>query len=626
MSFNIGFFSISKRSLISRQCLLFLLFSILCVPLESFQQQNTIQADSSTEVQLLHGRIRGFVDELNRIGLNVYYGVPFAQAPVGELRFRPPQPLRVPSWTKTRDFIKLSAGCAQSLSYVQFQQFAGTGYIPYSEDCLYLNIWAPKSDSGHYNNRQVLFFLPGGALLFNSASELKYFDGKALAATTNSIVVTANYRLGIFGFLYGNNPKYPGNVGFLDQVLSLQWVHQNIQKFGGDPDKVTIFGESAGAWSVGLHLLRSSSTELFHRATMMSGSPLNPLLGEAAKKASQKLPIIAQRLNCSFESSKNSINGNDELEIDDLFQKCLQSASTDQLLHLQFDQLIINVSRNSYRLAFQPVYGGHATFLPDSPMNLLRSLSQTGRPIPLLIGTLSNEGQDTWTLWKRSFVEEPAEPRTKQQFEQAARDYLTSTLPDAEQLPIDELVYTYFAGVFDEGGKSHTFGQEELKSSNDINYQAQGALYQLLSDLVFTCPSQLFGRHWYKSGRGQVFAYKITYESTSIGSRQYAPWCDQTRFGPCHMLDLQYVFGRPFVYPTLYSNQDKGMSALFMAEVANFGESENASWPPYRFVPGSHKVFVIPLQANLNPSRGSYIVTNDRYFECKLWNRIVFRR
>ncbi|CAG2122072.1 unnamed protein product, partial [Medioppia subpectinata] len=123
---------------------------------------------------------------------------------------------------------------------------AGTGM---SEDCLVLNIWTTNTTA----LKPVMFWIHGGALSVGSIFQT-WFNGSALA-TKDVVIVSANYRLGTFGFLYGEREYAPGNVGFYDQLLALKWVRENIHSFGGDRDQITIFGESAGSWSVSAHIL-----------------------------------------------------------------------------------------------------------------------------------------------------------------------------------------------------------------------------------------------------------------------------------------------------------------------------------------------------------------------------------
>ncbi|KAM9301766.1 pyrethroid hydrolase Ces2a-like [Gastrophryne carolinensis] len=143
---------------------------------------------------------------------------------------------------------------------------------PVSEDCLYLNVFTP-SDRQKGLNLPVMVFIHGGGLVFWSAS---HFDGSALSAYEDVVLVSIQYRLGILGFFRYDGNQLHGNLGFLDQTAALRWVQENVEDFGGDPQSVTIFGESAGAISVAAHVLSPLSKGLFHRAIAQSGAMTMP--------------------------------------------------------------------------------------------------------------------------------------------------------------------------------------------------------------------------------------------------------------------------------------------------------------------------------------------------------------
>ena len=178
-------------------------------------------------------------------GLRVYRGIPFAAPPVGELRWRAPQP--VPAWEGVRDASDFGEACIQPPGEDRLNIAAMQGSPPMSEDCLYLNVWTPAEMPS--DNLPVMVFFYGGAFTDGGGAPPLY-DGTALAER-GAVVVTMNYRLGSFGFLAhpeltaesGYNSS--GNYGILDMVASLEWVQSNIEALGGDPDNVTVFGQSA---------------------------------------------------------------------------------------------------------------------------------------------------------------------------------------------------------------------------------------------------------------------------------------------------------------------------------------------------------------------------------------------
>lgn len=240
------------------------------------------------------GKLRG---ETNKDSSVISFkGVPFAKPPVGELRWKAPLPAE--SWEGVRDANVFGPSAIQHLRYSHLpngpwtEEFMVQNEV--SEDCLYLNIWTPSLQSTA--RLPVMMYIHGGALQEGSGA-IDVYDGEELAKK-GIIVVTINYRLGVLGFMAHpelteesqNNSS--GNYGFLDQIAALQWIQKNIHAFGGDPDKVTIAGQSAGASSVRILTASPLATGLFHGAITQSGSSLitgrpSMTLDEAEKQGSQ---------------------------------------------------------------------------------------------------------------------------------------------------------------------------------------------------------------------------------------------------------------------------------------------------------------------------------------------------
>lgn len=207
--------------------------------------------------------------------VRVYKAIPYAAPPVGALRWKPPQPAA--PWQGVRTADKFSDVCEQ-LPYPSGSIYAFAAESM-SEDCLYLNVWTAAKSANE--KRPVMVWIHGGALTRGSGSTPTY-DGESLAAK-GVVLVTINYRLGVFGFLAHpeltaeSDHKASGNYGFLDQIAALEWVHNNIAAFGGDPGRVTIFGESAGSWSVNVLVASPLAKGLFHRAIGESGGNFGPM-------------------------------------------------------------------------------------------------------------------------------------------------------------------------------------------------------------------------------------------------------------------------------------------------------------------------------------------------------------
>jgi para-nitrobenzyl esterase len=221
-------------------------------------------------VEVKNGKLQG----VEQHGMLAFKNIPYAAAPVGELRWRPPQPAQ--NWQGVRDASRFGEACLQPLV-----EGLNAELIPGSEDCLKLNVFTPRSG----NHLPVMLWIHGGALLTGSAIE-PYYEPIALVGQ-GVIVVTIDYRLGKLGFFApkalaqeaAKNAEPVGNYGIMDQIAALKWVRENISAFGGDPDNVTIFGESAGGRSVTWLMTSPAAKGLFHRAIAESAQQ-TPLRGQ----------------------------------------------------------------------------------------------------------------------------------------------------------------------------------------------------------------------------------------------------------------------------------------------------------------------------------------------------------
>ena len=229
------------------------------------ERQSDPVAYEATQITLDTGGIVGYQ---NSLGVSVWQGIPYAQPPIGELRWKAPRP--AVHWQGTKEALAIGPDCASQTGQTAIDNNHFTGV----EDCLYLNVFAPKGAK----NLPVMYWIHGGANNSGSSANPVY-DGSQLAAQFDVVVVSINYRLTLFGWL--SHPALrataeipddaSSNFGTLDQILGLQWVQRNITKFGGDSTKVTIFGESAGGWNVMALMASPLAKGLFHGAIVQSG-------------------------------------------------------------------------------------------------------------------------------------------------------------------------------------------------------------------------------------------------------------------------------------------------------------------------------------------------------------------
>jgi para-nitrobenzyl esterase len=295
-------------------------------------------------------------------GLAVWRGIPFAKPPLGPLRFRPPEP--PDPWNETRPTTRFGPMAPQ-------RSWAG---VSLSEDCLNLNIWSPAADD---RRRPVLVWIFGGGWFGGDSSD-PLFDGAAFASHGDAVVVTINYRLGLIGFLHlgeigGLAHAASGNRGILDQIAALRWVRDNIAAFGGDPERVTVFGESAGAFSIGAMLAMPLARGLFRRAILQSG--VDGLFFSSATATG-----IAEYALAALGVGRDELTKLDAIPV----EQCLEVGAA------------IPQSLSPYRgLSFVPVVDG--TTLPQSPLEAIANGS--ARDVDILIGTNRDEC--------RSFLSDP---------------------------------------------------------------------------------------------------------------------------------------------------------------------------------------------------------------------------
>jgi para-nitrobenzyl esterase len=317
----------------------------------------------SAVIQLDSGPISGKVED----GGRVFLGIPYAAPPVGEFRWKPPQ--AVASWTQVKNVTAFSPACPQPK-----QSDDGK----FSEDCLSLNIWTTVKKPDE--RLPVMVWIHGGAFNFGSASQPEY-NGKNLAQK-GVVVVTINYRLGPLGFLVhpllSKESAYnaSGNYGLLDQIAALKWVQKNIAAFGGNPDRVTIFGQSAGSRSVSLLMISPLSAGLFHRAIAESGGPiigseyLSPAFNGNMANVSKMGQKLTARLGCDKApdvlAAMRAKSAQEWVEAAD----CKTDLFDDEALF------------------FAPVFD--AWVLPKDPLTAYSGGQQ--HDVPIIVGSTLNEG------------------------------------------------------------------------------------------------------------------------------------------------------------------------------------------------------------------------------------------
>jgi para-nitrobenzyl esterase len=477
--------------------------------------------DPAAPVMVTGGAIRGAVSAGNA-DIVAFKGIPFAAPPVGELRWRPPEP--VIGWDGVRDASESGAICVQN----------GGQSVTQDEDCLFLNVWAPRETS---EPRPVLFWIHGGGYTGGSGSTAIY-DGTPLAAD-GAVVVTINYRLNVFGFLAhpALSVESPhgasGNYGLLDMVAALEWVRDNIATFGGDPGRVTIFGESAGAGAVMSVMLIPQAGGLFHGAIAQSNwiNGWDRPLAETARgwEAAEAQGLrVAAAIGIAGETAEALA--------------AMRAASAADVLTAS------NADAGSPFMRSGNVWAPNVDgrVIPDDPLAMYRAGRQ--HQVPLITGLNGNEG----SLMTRGMDVPDAA---------AFETYVRSVYPELAE----EMLAHYDA------------------SSSDA---AKAAIDKVIHDLFFAGPVRAHAESQAASGT-QTWLYHFTH---------VPPTAWGADLGSHHAAELVYVFGtltrreeggeRPLGLTPVgdYTDTDTALSAAmrgYWVQFAATGNPNRGGLPPW---------------------------------------------
>jgi len=458
----------------------------------------------------------------------VFLGIPYASAPTGAKRWKAPQPPA--PWGKPLDVKKFGASCPQ------FKSTFSTMPDNYSEDCLFLNVWTPfpmpKTPA------PVMVWIHGGAFI-QGGSATPTYSGQVIAEQTGTVLVSINYRLGPLGFL-AHSAVEGGltNAGLLDQQAALRWVQGNIKAFGGDPNKVTIFGESAGSVSVCTHLASTGSKGLFHRAIMESGgcSTTLPTSAEALKQGQD----LAQALKCDVVKDPAA---------------CLRAAKADDLLKaLPLKSGVFFGTGASW----SPVIDNKV--LTKQPMTQV--LSGTFNKVPLLLGSNKDEGSLFMMLGKMLTI-------TDAQYATLVNtSFTTNAAKVLAQYPLSQYTGT---ALFSRGAR---------------------AFSDILTDLAFICPTRWSAQGVDAAGAagGAVYQYHFTVSPSFAGVLSF--------LGSYHAAEIPFVFNTT----NKFNAKEKALAQTMMNYWTSFAKdgvptSPGAmAWPKYSVATDQHLELTLILK------------------------------
>ncbi|XP_032090372.1 acetylcholinesterase isoform X2 [Thamnophis elegans] len=469
--------------------------------------------------------------------VSAFLGIPFAEPPVGRMRFLRPEPIK--PWQHVLDATTYQRACYQMVDN-SFPGFHGTEmWNPnrgMSEDCLYLNIWVP---SPRPRDTSVLVWIYGGGFYSGSAS-LDVYDGRLLAYTQNVILVSLSYRVGAFGFLgLLGSQEAPGNMGLLDQRLALQWIQNNIQHFGGNPNAVTIFGESAGAASVGMHLLSAQSRALFQRVILQSGAPNAPWATVTPAESRRRATLLGKQVGCHFTNDSELVS-------------CLRSKTPQQLID---EELSVLPYKSTFRFSFVPVIDGD--FFPDTPEAMLSmgNFKQT----QVLLGVVKDEGSYFLIYGLPGFSKDNDSLINQADFLEGVR----MAVPHGNDIATEAVVLQYTDWQDAENGEKNRDAMDDIVGDHNV-----------------ICPVMHFATSYAKRGN-KVYAYLFDHRASNLA---WPPW-----MGVPHGYEIEFVFGLPLNDTLNYTAQEKELSRRMMRYWANFARTgsptdptdKDGAWPAY---------------------------------------------
>lgn len=562
---------------------------------ESEAPETTIEKDIIKEVfitprgpvaETKDGLVYGSVKNILGKDINVFLGIPYAVPPLGNLRFR--KPVKANPWgTHGIDAKNFSNPCIQFVP-------ENISYTPWisprkgSEDCLYLNIWAPSNQRDTQVNsitgtralvgKTVMVWFHGGAF-FSGSSDLDLYDGEVLASLGDVILVSVNYRLGALGFLTTNHETIGGNMGMYDQVLAINWIKENIFAFGGDSDNIVLFGQSAGATSAGLHLFSPLTREIPSRVILQSGGPLFPKI--YFENQIEKGTVFLDEVGCHSSLTPNSSDPIPDEVID-----CLTNLPVDTIVrgHKKLFE--------KYKIPFFPHPGDD--FLPDLPHDMIQEYG--GSQTEILMGNNEDEG----SFFLHIFFPEVFPNQDISHINLSVSDassYITKAynfIPETQA----QLMSQFFLA-----GSALSNKTRLLKTTHDI-----------IGDSGFVCPAVVLSE--------MLSEFNVSvYHYLMKGRPESSNW--NSWMGSTHLDEVQFVFGVPLreEHSKQFNQDEKDFSRRIIDSWTSFAKTgkmpkqmNGLDWPAY--------TKESPAFMEMNSTSSRIVRSSPHKLSCNVWKII----
>ncbi|XP_037516277.1 acetylcholinesterase [Rhipicephalus sanguineus] len=508
------------------------------------------------------GLVRGTTIHTTAGPARAFLGIPYAEPPIRDLRFR--KPLSKKRWKGVLNAISTPPLCVQLPVHLS-AYFTIRSSDATSEDCLFLNVIAPIQKKPRL--KPVIVYIHGGAFSHGGIS-LKIFDVSELAVRGDVVVVTVAYRLGPFGFLYMDIEEAPGNMGLNDQLLALRWVKANARVFCGNPEAITLMGQSSGSMSVGLHLMWRQSKGLFRRAIMQSGSPLSPVAISTKAEAAHRAMLLTSHLGCDRDGSRKLARAESV--------RCLRSKSPAAILKATSEF-------NSKGLDdFFPVIETSLAALEAS----LRRNELNARE--LLVGVSEGEGDLlVQNILNTILGDDDISGIRKISMVSLARSLLASRW----SVDVDPIIEKYFGDI------AASDGQGALYATSDI-----------ITQVEFSCPMINFAKAFVRPGN-IAYMYELSQRPSFTDSPKWVR--------PTHSDDIAFSLGSTFTLGVNATEADVRATENFIRIVSTFSHTgvpkvlDGVRWPKF----GSDQEYL-----RLSES-GSVVKKHLLKSECAYWKK-----
>ncbi|XP_050074346.1 esterase B1-like [Anopheles maculipalpis] len=532
-------------------------------------------AESKVTVSILPGKVVGLKGALpNGTDWYVFKGIPYAEAPVGQLRFKSPVPLS----TLPSDPLECFTDGPSSYS-------DDTRFKRMSEDCLYLNVYSPQLNPK--TPLPVMVWIHGGGF-YSGTGDSALYEPPYLVQQ-GAVVVCINYRLGPLGFLSLPSAGIEGNMGLKDQRMSFRWVQENIDRFGGDPNNVTIFGESAGGASVHLHYLSEGSRKYFHKAIAQSGTAYNEWVWQ--RDSADRARKLARLLGAADDS-------------DEAVLATLMSASAETMTAAQNQAMNEHDQTVLVRFPFTPVIereDSEDAIIKEHPSRAVEKVFH--KDIPLMMGTTDDEGLVLWTLLTEKLA----------RFETDQTLLIPATLDvssEEDKRSASEAIVSFFF------------------QNRPISVETMRNVTTVLGDNLNTFPGYVATELHARYQRAPLYLYIFSHLGALNKYREEMK-VPSDLVGACHADELYYLFSS-----SLYNTdavQDHTETGRFReyccnlwVNFARFGNPHATivDWTPVERVTGDKSVSFYPAAVNLKDIGDCKMTTDFFYERFQFWKSL----